>query len=72
MKSGEIPLRKSFFFVSFLASLFCTVAWVGMIIFMIATGRLWKMGIRGVVFCAALLFFVWAASVMFRAFKSLT
>jgi hypothetical protein len=63
---------KWFFLASFVAALFCSVVWAGVIIFSVATHRLAAMGIRGVAFLAPLPFFIWGAREMFRAFRDTT
>jgi hypothetical protein len=61
---------KWFFLASFVAALICSVLWTGIIIFEIATSRLWGMGLRGVTVVAPLFFFIWGARETFRFFKS--
>ena len=56
--------------VFFIAALFCSIFWTGVIIFAIATHRLPAMGIRGVaLLLAPLPFFIWGALEMFRSFR---
>ena len=69
MESITLNDMKWFFFVSFIAALFCSVFWVGLIVFVVATHRLETMGFRAVVLPAPLLFFIWGALEMFRSFK---
>jgi hypothetical protein len=49
---------KWFFLACFIAALFCSLFWTGVIIFSIATHRLAAMGIRGVAILAPLPFFI--------------
>ena len=70
--SNDRPYRdlikmKWFFLASFIAALFCSVFWTGVIIFSIATHRLAAMGIRGVAVLAPLP--IWGAREMFRSFR---
>jgi len=60
---------KWFFLASFIAALFCSIFWTGVIIFSIATHRLTAMGLRGVAVLAPLLFFIWGARETFRSFR---
>jgi hypothetical protein len=60
---------KWFFLASFIAALFCSIFWTGVIVFSIATHRLAAMGIRGVYVLAPLLFFIWGARETFRFFR---
>jgi hypothetical protein len=60
---------KWFFLVSFVAGLIGSVFMAGLIIFVIATSRFRGMGIRGLALVASLVFLIWAAREMFRAFK---
>ena len=62
---------KWFFLVSFVAAVICTVLWTALIIFVIATSRFRGMRMRGLALVAPLVFFIWGAREMFRAFKGL-
>ena len=60
---------KWFYLVSFVAALFCSIFWTGVIIFAVATHRLAAMGFRAVAFLAPLPFFIWGALEMLRSYK---
>jgi len=60
---------KWFFLASFIAALFCSIFWTGVIIFSIATHRFAAMGIRGIYVLIPLLFFIWGARETFRFFR---
>ena len=59
---------KWFFFASFVAALICSVFWTAVIIFAIATSRVRGMQ-RGVALVVPLVFFIWGARAMVRAFR---
>jgi hypothetical protein len=59
---------KWFFLVAFIAALFCSIFWTGVIILSIATHRFAAMGMRGYV-PIPLLFFIWGARETFRFFR---
>jgi len=62
-------MKKWFFLVCFVAALFCSIFWTGVIIFSIATHRLATMGTRAIAVLPPLLFFIWGAVEMFRSFR---
>ena len=59
---------KWYFFAGFVAAIICAVIWTALIIFTIATSRLWSMGVRAVAVVAPLLFFICAARELYVAF----
>jgi hypothetical protein len=65
-----IAMKKWFFIMCFVAALFCSIFWTGVIIFSIATHRLATMGIRGLAVLAPLLFFIWGAVEMFQSVRN--
>lgn len=67
-KEKELKM-KWFFFAGFVAALFCSVFWTSVIIFTIVTSRFRGMGLRAVAVLAPLLFFIWGAREMYRAFR---
>jgi hypothetical protein len=52
---------KWFFLASFIAAVFCSISWTGVIISSIATHRFAAVGIRGIYVLIPLLFFIWGA-----------
>jgi hypothetical protein len=60
---------KWFFLVAFIAALFCSIFWTGVIILSIATHRFAAMGMRGIYVPIPLLFFIWGARETFRFFR---
>jgi len=58
---------KWFFLVSFVAAVICSVLWTALIIFAIATSRFRGKG--GIALMVLLVFFIWGAREMYRAFK---
>jgi hypothetical protein len=62
---------KWFFLTSFVAGFICAILWTVLLIFVIATSRYKGMGMRGPALVLPLLFFIWGAREMFRAFKGI-
>ena len=62
---------KWFYLLSFLAGSVCSLLWVGVLIFVVATARYKGMGLRGPALVLPLVFFIWATRGMFRAFKGI-
>ena len=60
---------KWFFFAGFIAALTCSVFWTAVVIFAIVTSKFRGMGLRAVGLLAPLLFFIWGAREMHRAFR---
>ncbi len=60
---------KWFFLLSFVAALFCSLFWTGVISFLIATDRFRGMGVRGPALFAPLVFFIWGAREMYKSFQ---
>jgi hypothetical protein len=60
---------KWVFLLSFVAGSICSLLWMGMLIFVIATSRFKGMGIRGPALVLPLAFFICGTREMFRAFK---
>jgi len=69
-ESNGICGLKWFFLLSFVAAIICSVLWISMVTFLMATARFKGMSVRGLLaLLAPLVFFLWGAREMFRAYK---